>query len=88
MMCYDVLYLCVLVLTLHAVDKSNEMLGSYSPVEKPYEVVMPRNGWEEAPSGMLARGSYTAVTKFVDDDKQTHLEFEYAFAIRKGWDKD
>lgn len=67
-------------------DKSNEMLGSYSPVEKPYEVVMPRNGWEEAPSGMLARGSYTAITKFVDDDKQTHLEFEYAFAIRKGWE--
>lgn len=71
------------------VSKDDEMIGSFSPVEKPYEVVFPRNGWEEAPSGMLARGSYTAVSKFIDDDKQTHLEYEYAFAIRKGWeDKD
>jgi Rho GDP-dissociation inhibitor len=70
------------------VAKEDEMLGSYSPVEKPYEVVFPRQGWEEAPSGMLSRGSYTAKSQFVDDDKQCHLEYEYAFSIKKGWDKD
>lgn len=31
---------------------------------------------EEAPSGMLARGHYNAISSFVDDDKKKHLEFE------------
>ena len=55
------------------------MLGSFGPQEKPYEVVFPRQGWETAPDGMLARGSYTAKSQFIDDDKQCHLEYEYAF---------
>lgn len=65
------------------VEKVEEPLGSYAPntKEKPYyektfsEV--------EAPGGMLARGSYSAVTKFVDDDKTVHLEFPWAFQITK-----
>ena len=40
---------------------------------------------EEAPSGMLARGHYNAVSSFVDDDKKTHLQFEWAFDIAKDW---
>lgn len=40
---------------------------------------------EEAPSGMLARGHYTAVSTFVDDDQNKHLEFEWAFDIAKDW---
>lgn len=40
---------------------------------------------EEAPSGMLARGHYTAISTFVDDDKKKHLEFEWAFDIAKDW---
>lgn len=40
---------------------------------------------EDAPSGMLARGHYTAVSTFVDDDKKRHLEFEWAFDIAKDW---
>lgn len=40
---------------------------------------------EDAPSGMLARGHYTAVSTFVDDDKKTHLQFEWAFDIEKTW---
>lgn len=40
---------------------------------------------EDAPSGMLARGHYTAVSTFVDDDKKRHLEFEWSFDIAKDW---
>lgn len=40
---------------------------------------------EEAPSGMLARGHYNAVSSFVDDDKKKHLEFEWSFDIGKDW---
>lgn len=40
---------------------------------------------DEAPTGMLARGHYDAVSKFVDDDDQTHLKFEWSFDISKDW---
>jgi Rho GDP-dissociation inhibitor len=40
---------------------------------------------EEAPSGMLARDRYSAVSKFVDDDNKTHLQFEWSFTIAKDW---
>jgi hypothetical protein len=40
---------------------------------------------EEAPSGMLARGHYNAVSTFVDDDDHTHLLFEWSFDIAKDW---
>ncbi|EGV62917.1 rho GDP dissociation inhibitor [Yamadazyma tenuis] len=65
------------------VDKLEEPLGSYAPntTDKPYyERSFPE---VEAPSGMLARGSYSATTKFVDDDKTTHLSFPWSFQITK-----
>lgn len=40
---------------------------------------------EEAPSGMLARGHYNAISSFVDDDKKSHLQFEWSFDIAKDW---
>ncbi|WEW60911.1 rho GDP dissociation inhibitor [Emydomyces testavorans] len=40
---------------------------------------------EQAPSGMLARGHYTALSRFVDDDDHTHLQFEWSFDIAKDW---
>lgn len=40
---------------------------------------------EEAPSGLIARGHYNAVSKFVDDDDHTHLQFEWSFDIAKDW---
>jgi hypothetical protein len=40
---------------------------------------------EEAPSGMMARAHYNAVSKFIDDDNHTHLKFEWAFNIKKDW---
>lgn len=41
---------------------------------------------ETAPSGMLGRGHYNAVSKFVDDDNVTHLEFSWSFDIKKDWE--
>jgi Rho GDP-dissociation inhibitor len=67
------------------VDKQNTMLGSFGPQAEPHVVVFPRHGWEEAPSGMLARGDYKAKSQFIDDDDQNHLEYEYAFSIKKTW---
>lgn len=65
------------------VDKMEEPLGSYAPstVEKPY--YEKKFAEVEAPSGMLARGNYSAVTKFVDDDKTVHLTFPWSFTITK-----
>jgi Rho GDP-dissociation inhibitor len=40
---------------------------------------------ETAPSGMLGRGHYEAVSKFVDDDNVTHLQFKWSFDIKKDW---
>eukprot|EP01111_Echinosteliopsis_oligospora_P010000 TRINITY_DN302_c0_g1_i1.p2 TRINITY_DN302_c0_g1~~TRINITY_DN302_c0_g1_i1.p2 ORF type:complete len:227 (-),score=45.10 TRINITY_DN302_c0_g1_i1:800-1387(-) len=67
------------------VDSSKQMIGSFGPQAKAHEVTFPRNGWDEAPSGMLSRGSYTAKSQFVDDDNSNHLEYEYAFDISKDW---
>ncbi|KAK1404997.1 Rho GDP-dissociation inhibitor 1 [Heracleum sosnowskyi] len=64
------------------VDSSKEMLGTFSPQAEPYTHVMPE---ETTPSGYFARGSYTAKTKFLDDDKNCYLELNYTFDIRKEW---
>jgi len=65
------------------VDKDLQMLGSYRPQKEIHQVSFPKNDWDEAPSGMLARGSYTGKMSFLDDDKKTHLKFEYTFKIEK-----
>lgn len=67
------------------VGKDQEMIGSFPPntTDKPtYEKKFPP---EEAPSGMLARGHYDAVSKFIDDDDVAHLTFEWSFDIAKDW---
>ncbi|MCJ1318965.1 hypothetical protein MMC15_004297 [Xylographa vitiligo] len=59
--------------------------GSYPPntVDKPsYEKKFSQ---DEAPTGMMARGHYEAVSKFIDDDDHTHLKFEWSFDITKEW---
>ena len=65
--------------------KEEEMLGSFAPQPKHHSVTFPKQGWEEAPKGALARGKYTAKSRFIDDDKQTHLAYEYSFKIAKDW---
>ncbi|CAD0097675.1 unnamed protein product, partial [Aureobasidium mustum] len=69
-------------------NKMQEMIGSYSPntTDKPeYEKKCVYAIAETAPSGMMARGHYNAVSKFIDDDEQTHLKFEWSFDIKKDW---
>ncbi|KAF2459040.1 immunoglobulin E-set [Lineolata rhizophorae] len=66
-------------------NKSQEMIGSYGPntTEKP--VYEKKFETETAPHGMIARGHYNAVSKFVDDDNETHLKFDWSFDIKKDW---
>ncbi|KAJ6304490.1 hypothetical protein OIU77_018203 [Salix suchowensis] len=64
------------------VDSSKEMIGTFSPQAEPYTHEMPE---ETTPSGMFARGSYAARSKFVDDDNRCYLEINYYFDIRKDW---
>ncbi|KVI02271.1 rho GDP-dissociation inhibitor 1-like [Cynara cardunculus var. scolymus] len=66
------------------VDSSKEMLGTFSPQAEPYTHVMPE---EVTPSGMFARGNYSAKTKFLDDDNKCYLELNYTFDIQKDWAK-
>ncbi|KAJ7967784.1 Rho GDP-dissociation inhibitor 1 [Quillaja saponaria] len=64
------------------VDSAKEMLGTFSPQAEPYTHEMPE---ETTPSGLFARGSYSARSKFVDDDNKCYLEINYTFDIRKDW---
>jgi hypothetical protein len=66
-----------MTLTLLLVDRIEEMLGSYAPGQN-NEKKLPL---EEAPSGVLFRGTYTARSSFVDDDKHTHLDFNWSFEV-------
>jgi len=65
------------------VDKSNFMVGSYGPKSELQSYTTPK---EEAPSGMLARGTYTVKSLFTDDDKFEHLKWEWKLEIKKEWD--
>ncbi|KAG8365363.1 hypothetical protein BUALT_Bualt18G0096900 [Buddleja alternifolia] len=64
------------------VDSTKEMIGTFSPQAEAYTHVMPE---ETTPSGMFARGSYSARTQFLDDDNKCYLELNYTFEIRKDW---
>ncbi|WZY87303.1 rho GDP-dissociation inhibitor 1 isoform X1 [Brassica napus] len=74
--------LIVGVFLVGAVDSTKAMLGTFSPQAEPYQHVMPE---ETTPSGIFARGSYSARTKFIDDDNKCYLEINYTFDIRKNW---
>ncbi|XP_069511395.1 rho GDP-dissociation inhibitor 1 [Ambystoma mexicanum] len=64
------------------VDKMTHMVGSYGPRKEKYEYVTPI---EEAPKGLLARGSYNIKSSFTDDDKTDHLSWEWNLHICKDW---
>ncbi|RWR76308.1 rho GDP-dissociation inhibitor 1 [Cinnamomum micranthum f. kanehirae] len=64
------------------VDSTKQMIGTFSPQPAPYILEIAE---ETTPSGMFARGSYSAKTKFIDDDKKCYLEINYTFDIRKEW---
>ncbi len=65
--------------------KEENMIGSFAPQEQPYEMVLPRNEWIDAPHGMIARGKYSLRTEFIDDDKVVHLSFDWSMKIDKDW---
>ncbi|KAF5472705.1 hypothetical protein F2P56_009399 [Juglans regia] len=63
-------------------DKTKEMIGTFSPQAEPCTHEMHE---ETTPSGLFARGSYSARSKFVDDDDKCYLEINYTFDIRNDW---
>ncbi|EEH40322.2 rho GDP-dissociation inhibitor [Paracoccidioides lutzii Pb01] len=67
------------------ISKDEEMLGSYPPNTTDKPLYEKKFNSEEAPSGMIARGHYNALSRFVDDDDITHLKFEWSFNIAKDW---
>ncbi|KAJ2081828.1 rho GDP dissociation inhibitor [Coemansia sp. RSA 988] len=64
------------------VEKMEEMCGSYGPKYENQEKTFPHS---KAPSGMMARGTYTVKSKFIDDDKNVYLEWTWAMEIKKDW---
>jgi len=69
------------------VDKSDEMMGSFAPNTPQQQLYEKRFAPEEAPSGMLFRGHYEVLSRFMDDDKNLYLEFKWSFDIKKHWDE-
>jgi len=65
------------------VDKQSYMVGSYGPKVEPHNYTTPS---DEAPKGMIARGRYKVKSKFIDDDKNVHLAWEWAMDIKKDWE--
>jgi len=65
------------------VDKMVHMVGSYAPKTELYSTLTPV---EDAPSGMIKRGSYTVNSLFTDDDKSEHLKWEWTIEVKKDWD--
>lgn len=64
------------------VDKMTHMVGSYPPKT---EIQSYTTSAEDAPSGVMARGSYTVNSLFTDDDRNEHLKWEWSFDIKKDW---
>ncbi|KAK4223778.1 immunoglobulin E-set [Podospora fimiseda] len=67
------------------VSKSDEMIGSYAPNTEQNPIYTKKFQEEVAPHGMLMRGEYAVSSSFVDDDKKTHLQFDWTFEIAKDW---
>lgn len=68
-----------------AVEEDKTMIGSFPPRQEVHVVEIPNKSWEEAPKGMLARGTYKGKVKFVDDDNKIHAEYTYKFHIKSDW---
>ncbi|RVD84434.1 uncharacterized protein DFL_006183 [Arthrobotrys flagrans] len=67
------------------VDKTEEMLGSYGPNNQKIPFYSKTLPIEVAPDGLLSRGTYNARSRFTDDDKKVHLEFDWVIEIKKDW---
>jgi Rho GDP-dissociation inhibitor len=67
------------------VAEDENMLGSFNPTTGFKDVFLPRNGWNEAPSGMIARGTYVSTMLFKSDDNQNLLTISYKTKIDKNF---
>ena len=65
------------------VDKMVHMVGSYAPKAEAHQYLTP---FEDAPSGMLGRGTYRVTSCFTDDYKNEHLKWEWSLEIKKDWE--
>jgi len=63
-------------------DKQTYMVGSYGPKKDMQTWLSPV---DEAPKGLIYRGTYTLHSKFIDDDNVVHLEWEWEMDIKKDW---
>lgn len=59
------------------------MVGSYPPKKEIQFYLTPS---EEAPAGLMARGTYSVASLFTDDDKHIHLKWDWTFEIKKDWE--
>ncbi|XP_074866695.1 rho GDP-dissociation inhibitor 3 isoform X2 [Carettochelys insculpta] len=65
------------------VDRDVYMMGSYGPRAEEYEFLTPP---DEAPRGVLVRGTYHIRACFTDDDRTEHLSWEWHLRIQKDWE--
>ncbi|TKS91717.1 Rho GDP-dissociation inhibitor 1 [Collichthys lucidus] len=65
------------------IGKVSYMVGSYAPKAEEYEFVFPD---DEAPRGLMSRGSYAIRSRFTDDDKNVYLDWEWKLDVKKDWD--
>ena len=72
----------LIALPSHPVDKNKYMVGSYGPKSEVQSFTSPS---DEAPSGMIARGTYTVKSEFLDDDKNIYLSWEWSLKVAKDW---
>ena len=63
------------------VDKMVHMVGSYAPKAEAHQYLTP---FEDAPSGMLGRGTYRVTSCFTDDYKNEHLKVKLTLQNSKG----
>lgn len=72
------------ILDVSAVEKVTYMVGSYGPRAEEHEFLSP---CDEAPKGMMSRGHYQIKSRFIDDDKNIYLAWEWNLDIKKDWDE-
>ncbi|KAM8724874.1 rho GDP-dissociation inhibitor 3 [Acanthopagrus latus] len=66
------------------VNKVSHMVGSYGPKAEEHEFVGPV---DETPKGLMSRGHYGVHSRFIDDDKNIYLDWEWNFDVKKDWDQ-
>ena len=67
------------------VDKMVHMVGSYAPKAEAHQYLTP---FEDAPSGMLGRGTYRVTSCFTDDYKNEHLKVKIKKKNRQKFEKN